>query len=147
MVESQGPEHLSPVFHLLADFEQAVLSHLTFPCLSSLVSSEGHGKWQRSCRSQPSPATVDLTQTEELGLSWCWQHLSWFRCPWWAMATELVVQFCHGSTLSIPAPRSHRGKARVLCLKCIYFKTTPLYPLNGFFHEVMASALYSVSRT
>lgn len=48
MVESQGPEHLSSVSHcathLPSDFGQAVLSCLTFPCLSYLVSSEGHGK-------------------------------------------------------------------------------------------------------
>lgn len=69
MVESQGPEHLSSVSHcathLLSDFGQAVLSRLTFPCLSYLVSSEGHGK----CKYANTHVTCSL-QPCGLGEDW-----------------------------------------------------------------------------
>lgn len=62
MVESRGPEHLSSVSHcathLLSDFGQAVLSCLTFPCLSYLVSSEGHGK----CKYANTPVTAAFSR-------------------------------------------------------------------------------------
>ena len=152
-MESRGPEHLSSVSHrathLLSDFGQAVLSRLTFPCLSYLASFEGHGK----CKYANTHVTCSLLQC---GVAMERRHHPGAMS---GTAGEPCVHLgCSGCLRvygwSCPAPRSHEGSACIPCLKCILRQLGVFLDFSfggcgvaGFFGTVTVSALYSVSHT